>query len=239
MKAFIILLKISFIFAANEEFNWVGVGPLKQAVLMVPLNHSDPNSELTPIALSKYSAGKQPSKKIVIVNPGGPGKSGTEMVNQNGKQLAEMFDNQMDIIGFDSRGTDRNPYKSPLKCMGLFQKGTYASNAKTFGASFLPKHPNVAQIEYLDASSQLSANLCKIHSREFLSFTSTVHVARDMELLRQKLGMDKMNFFGLSYGSVLGMTYSNMFPDNVGHMILDGISNPEHYTGDIFQYLNV
>ena len=44
---------------------------------------------------------------------------------------------------------------------------------------------------------------------------ATADVARDMDLIRQAVGDDQLNFVGYSYGSFLGVTYANMFPDNV------------------------
>lgn len=37
---------------------------------------------------------------------------------------------------------------------------------------------------------------------------------------------EKLYYYGLSYGSSLGLTYAQLFPDRVGRMLLDGIDNP-------------
>lgn len=39
----------------------------------------------------------------------------------------------------------------------------------------------------------------------------------------------KFNYWGFSYGTVLGMTFANMFPSRVGRVILDGIVDPVDY----------
>ena len=49
----------------------------------------------------------------------------------------------------------------------------------------------------------------------------TSQVARDMELLRQLMGDEKMHYLGYSYGTMLGATYSTLFPERVGRMLLD------------------
>lgn len=49
----------------------------------------------------------------------------------------------------------------------------------------------------------------------------TSQVARDMDLLRQLSGEDKMDYLGYSYGTVLGATYATLFPERVGRMVLD------------------
>jgi pimeloyl-ACP methyl ester carboxylesterase len=55
---------------------------------------------------------------------------------------------------------------------------------------------------------------------------STSDVARDLDLLRQAVGDEKLNFVGYSYGSYLGVTYANLFPENVGAMVIDGVIDP-------------
>ena len=56
---------------------------------------------------------------------------------------------------------------------------------------------------------------------------STANVARDLDRLRQAVGDDQLNFLGLSYGSFLGQTYANLFPDKVRAMVIDGVLDPE------------
>ena len=54
----------------------------------------------------------------------------------------------------------------------------------------------------------------------------TSQVARDMDLLRELLGDERMNYLGYSYGTLLGGTYSTLFPERVGRMILDSAIDP-------------
>ncbi|PLW02927.1 alpha/beta hydrolase [Corynebacterium ulcerans] len=49
----------------------------------------------------------------------------------------------------------------------------------------------------------------------------TSQVARDMELLRNLNGDNKLNYLGYSYGTVLGATYATLFPENTGRLVLD------------------
>ena len=43
-----------------------------------------------------------------------------------------------------------------------------------------------------------------------------------MDVLRAALGESQMLYFGASYGTKLGATYADLFPDKVGRMVLDG-----------------
>jgi len=50
----------------------------------------------------------------------------------------------------------------------------------------------------------------------------SVDTARDMDRIRQALGLDAISFYGLSYGTVLGTVYASLFPHRVRTMVLDG-----------------
>ena len=45
---------------------------------------------------------------------------------------------------------------------------------------------------------------------------STANVARDMDVLRQAVGDAQLSYAGVSYGTILGQTYANMFPNRSG-----------------------
>lgn len=59
----------------------------------------------------------------------------------------------------------------------------------------------------------------------YLAHINTPVAARDLDLVRQLEGYEFMDYWGFSYGSVLGTTYAALFPDRVGRMILDGLSS--------------
>ena len=63
-----------------------------------------------------------------------------------------------------------------------------------------------------------------------LRHVSTADTARDLNLLRRDLGQPKLNYWGLSYGTILGATYANLFPHRVGRMVLDGNIAPTAWT---------
>ncbi len=55
---------------------------------------------------------------------------------------------------------------------------------------------------------------------------STADVARDLDLLRRAVGDRKLTYLGFSYGSYLGNTYANLFPQNVRALVIDGVLDP-------------
>ncbi|KAJ8080110.1 hypothetical protein PM082_016938 [Marasmius tenuissimus] len=63
----------------------------------------------------------------------------------------------------------------------------------------------------------------------FLSHVSTGNVAHDMLSLAEGMGQEKLQYWGLSYGSALGSTFATMFPDRVGRLIIDGCLDMDAY----------
>jgi pimeloyl-ACP methyl ester carboxylesterase len=47
-----------------------------------------------------------------------------------------------------------------------------------------------------------------------------------MESIRAALGVDKISFYGFSYGTYLGQVYATLHPDRVHRMVLDGVVDP-------------
>ena len=72
--------------------------------------------------------------------------------------------------------------------------------------------------------------LCGERNADLLPHLSTANVARDMDRLRQAVGDEQLTYLGSSYGTYLGATYANLFPDQIRAMVLDGVINPPSYT---------
>ncbi|MFE3189922.1 alpha/beta fold hydrolase [Nocardia sp. NPDC059240] len=56
---------------------------------------------------------------------------------------------------------------------------------------------------------------------------TTQTLARDIEQARQALGVDRIDFYGGSYGTFLGAAYATLFPSRVDRLVLDGNVNPQ------------
>ena len=59
--------------------------------------------------------------------------------------------------------------------------------------------------------------------RNELRENTTQNLVKDIERLRNELGLDKIILFGGSWGSTLSLAYAETYPDNVSKMVLRGI----------------
>jgi len=62
-----------------------------------------------------------------------------------------------------------------------------------------------------------------------LRFINTDHTARDMLRIVQAHGRDKIQYWGFSYGSILGATFAAMFPEHIGRLVIDGVMRADNY----------
>jgi pimeloyl-ACP methyl ester carboxylesterase len=83
---------------------------------------------------------------------------------------------------------------------------------------------------FLGEAAVLGAS-CTVFGGDRIATSSTANVARDMDVLRERLGDDELTYVGYSYGTLLGATYAKLFPDNVRALVLDGTVDPESWTG--------
>ena len=63
---------------------------------------------------------------------------------------------------------------------------------------------------------------CAAASGELLAHTSSANTARDLELRRQAVGDQGLSFLDYSYGTYVGASYANLFPDRTRAMVFDG-----------------
>ncbi|KAJ3095927.1 hypothetical protein HDU97_006352 [Phlyctochytrium planicorne] len=200
------------------------------ATLMAPVNYLDKNDNRTfALALSKLPATK-PSRGAILVNRGGPGGAGLDFAASVGRRLKTSLDGSFDIIGFDPRGIATS---QPIICFG-----SPALRLNHDGQEFVSARHTISP-ETFDAFAEIRAKGCQKYSAyngEWSRYISTSFTARDMDFVREALGQELLNFIGFSYGTFLGMTYVNMFPDRVGRIIIDGVVDPITWTSDTFTY---
>ncbi|WP_330331045.1 alpha/beta hydrolase [Streptomyces sp. NBC_00536] len=186
---------------------------LRCGTLTVPLDHADPAKGTLSIAMAKIPANGRKRLGSLLLNFGGPGGPGVEALAADPKAFADLGESY-DLVAFDPRGVG---HSAPVSCGGVLDAapGDDSATGEDPGTGDDP----AAQLAALRAV----AERCAEHSGPVLPYIGTVHVARDLDVMRQALGDDKLNYLGFSYGTRLGAVYAAQFPRRVGRMVLDGV----------------
>jgi pimeloyl-ACP methyl ester carboxylesterase len=188
----------------------------------VPIDWAHPDRGTASIALARRKA-TDPQARIgsVLMDPGGPGGPGAGEV-KGGWSLSPEITKRFDTVGFDPRGVGAS---TQIKC-GLDE--------------VIADHPEVprnqAEFEQLAAYNRKLGESCNRLSGPLGQFGDTESVARDMDAIRAALGEKKLTYYGVSYGTLMGQQYAELFPDKVRALVLD--SNMDHSQSTAFEFLN-
>ncbi|UCG25856.1 MAG: alpha/beta fold hydrolase, partial [Chloroflexota bacterium] len=192
--------------------------PFECTIVQVPLDYDKPGAAVINIAMVRLPAA-DPAQRIgsLFLNPGGPGGSGFNFALDIAPFLyTEEVRARFDIVGFDPRGIARS---TAVRCFGSTnQWGPY------FRPFIFPLNPEQEAI-WWEADRYLLDH-CDQRAARIIDNMSTADVARDLDLLRQAVGDDGLTYAGFSYGSYLGVTYANLFPDKVRSVVVDAVLDP-------------
>jgi pimeloyl-ACP methyl ester carboxylesterase len=224
--------------AAVPRLDWRPCGEVAPAfectTARVPLDYDRPRGAQITLALTRLPASDRANRiGSLFLNPGGPGGSGVGFAWGAGQDLysAEVRA-RFDIVGFDPRGVDRS---TPLQCFD--SPDDAIAVLAPFAFPYTPEEERI----WVQADRAYAA-ACRDRAGPIIDHMSTANVARDMDLLRRAVGDDKMTFAGYSYGSYIGSTYANMFPNKVRAVIIDAVIDPVSYAtgrGNEAKYLPV
>ena len=194
------------------------------ATVDVPLDYSDPGRESIEIAAIRLDASGD-AQGSLLVNPGGPGASGYNLVRDSAEFiLSDRLRQSYDVVGFDPRGVNRS---SAVECLTDEER----DEART--ETIPPDATDEEALEILEADSAEYAELCAERTGELLGYIDTVSAAKDMDILRALVGEEQLDYLGFSYGTQLGAAYAELFPDNVGRFVLDGAVDPSLSSAEI------
>jgi pimeloyl-ACP methyl ester carboxylesterase len=195
----------------GQKVRWEGCGGGFQCTkLKVPADYDNPGDATLGLDVIRLRA-KDP-KGSLILNPGGPGGSGVDYARAARAVLTPQLADAYDVVGFDPRGVVNS---SPVDCIDDSKLDAL------FAADGTPDTP--AEVADLAAASKLFGVGCETKSPQVAPYMDTESAARDMDILREVLGDEKLNYLGKSYGTYLGAQYAELFPDKVGRMVIDGV----------------
>jgi pimeloyl-ACP methyl ester carboxylesterase len=188
------------------------------ATARVPLDYQHPDGATTRIAVIRHLAGDRAHPAgTLFFNGGGPGPQ-IESFVAGFPGFPAALRERFNIITFDERGFGLS---NPVRCF------PDAAAENRFLGDLPQAFPVGARPDAIWEKTFVRFDArCVRHAGPLLQHDTSTDAARDLDLIRQAVGVRKLNYVGLSYGTGLGAIYANLFPVTVGRMVLDGNLNP-------------
>ncbi|WP_137726166.1 alpha/beta hydrolase [Prescottella subtropica] len=191
--------------SAADTLDW-GVCPAEYALdaaeqcatVPVPRDYGNPDAGTIDVLVTRHRA-EDPSARrgVLFTNPGGPGGDAIASNAMLAQALPEQIRQQWDVIGVQPRGL---PHAGAPEC--VLSPEIMAAMGAGFGGG-------ATRVACDGGTPGATAHL------------TTENTARDWDTVRTALGEDRIDVYGLSYGTTLASTYATLFPQHTGRMVLD------------------
>lgn len=201
--------------APTAPARWTNCGTKFQcATLRLPRDYHDASAGTLDVAIIRLPATERGERiGSLIVNPGGPGGSGIELVRESADLFPIALRKRFDLVGFDPRGVNQS---SPVRCIDDLD-----------GLAALDPSPDTqAELDDLVEQAKDYAAACAKRNATILPYLSTDAVVDDLDQIRQAVGDEKITYLGFSYGTLIGSMYADRYPDHIRAMVLDGALDP-------------
>lgn len=139
-----------------------------------------------------------PTRDAVVALAGGPGQAALPLANLFAEEVAPALLSR-DLVVFDQRGTGTS---GPLACDALQETITTISEL------------------------QAALHRCALELGPARGGYTTVESVRDIEAIREALGLEKLVLFGTSYGTKVALRYAELYPQDVEGLLLDSVVPP-------------
>ncbi|MGO9873578.1 MAG: alpha/beta hydrolase [Acidimicrobiia bacterium] len=191
---------------------WHGCGGIECTTLSVPLDWSHPNAARITLSLARRPASGR-REGVLLTNPGGPGGSGVQLVQQATDAFDPSILDRFDIVSWDPRGVGAS---APAEC-GSRLDYFYEVDRDDTDSATAATNATV---------SKRFAEDCEHTSKGLLPYLSTPATVQDMDAIRAAMGVATIDYLGFSYGTYIGALYADRYPSHVRSMVLDGAIDP-------------
>lgn len=195
----------------EQQVKWTNCGSADCATIVAPLDYADPDAGTIDLAITRVKATGDRIGSL-FVNPGGPGGSAVDYAKAADFIVSPSVREYFDIVGLDPRGV---AFSDPVECL------TDAQLDELGAADGTPD--SAAEEQAIVDLSALPGEGCAEKSDPRFAHVGTADAARDLDLARALVKDETLTYLGKSYGTMLGATYAELFPDRVGRMVLDGV----------------
>jgi len=173
--------------------------------IQVAENPAEPLGKKIPVHFAVIpAAARIKTADPLFIFAGGPGQSAQLLAGQIGK-VFNSINRKRDLVFIDQRGTGES---NGLEC--------------------LMPGPNTPLEDAVKVETSLKAlNLCRqqlIAQGQDLRWYVTHIAVKDFDAVRARLGLEKINIWGGSYGTRVALEYTRQFPSRVRSLVLDGVA---------------
>ncbi|KAH8705979.1 Alpha/Beta hydrolase protein [Talaromyces proteolyticus] len=215
----------------GEHIRWAPCGSLEDISLEcssidVPMDQfstDNPENKTFNIPLIRMR-GREATQNLLL-NPGGPGAGGFDLMYRRGKQLKALVGEGVHLLSFDPRGVNSS---TPLASCYPDDR-TRRELAPVRTQDVFNDSPEVY------AWTQNFIRACSDTMGEYAKYINTPQIAADMNSILDALGQEDMAYWGFSYGSLLGQTYAGLFPERSRRIIIDGVINQFQWYEGIYE----
>lgn len=185
-----------------------------------PVDYDEPRGARVEIALRKVPAGDPAARRgTLFVNPGGPGGSGIEFAKEARTFFSREVRDVWDVVGFDPRGIGESDGFECLRTADL--DAMYAAD---------PTPDTTAERAAARAAPAKRLAGCLARGGDLALNMGSEQVARDLDIMRDAVGDTHLNYYGISYGTLIGALYGAQFPDRIGLTVIDSAVDPDSFS---------
>ena len=178
----------------------------------VPENRGNPNSRKIKIGFVRFKSTSATPGDPVFYLAGGPGAPGTLSLIAGRFPLTMALREVGDVIAYDQRGTGSSG--------GLSNALPFCKAEPAFDRSQPVTRASITA--FTRAGLQRCFAWWESQGIDIDGYT-TLENAQDIEDLRRALGVRKLNLWGISYGSHLGLAFMKVHGGSVNKAVLSGI----------------
>ena len=209
--------------AAPPTLDWTACAEgVECATATVPRDHGDPGGPTLDLAVARVPA-RDPTQRIgsVFLNFGGPGAPGAQILRSVGPEGFAALGDRFDVVSWDPRGTGTSA--GAVDCE--VDQETEGAYSQPFPR---PSDP-ASEAAFVERTRAYVHRCLERNDAGLLPYLGTTQTVRDLDLLRQAVGDEKLTYVGYSAGTVIGAQYATLFPGLARANVLDGAVDPARY----------
>lgn len=195
--------------------------------ISAPFDHLAPDGRTMTIGVVRVRA-SDPTRRegSIFLNVGGPGSHPGRLLRSMGEVWSSgsiddpdevdkrRLSQRYDLVAVIPRGL---PGSGDLRCAPARHTPLHA---------FLPTHLDDLNWQLVLDGTQAAVDACT--SIPEARYVNTEQHAHDMDMVRRALGDDKLHFYGISYGGMVGAWYASLYPSHTGRLLLDSTMDLMH-----------